>query len=58
LQSGDGVLGLNHEKEWSVVHGDLNPGNVIISAGGQIALIDFRDSGVGHWYEDCVTLEC
>jgi hypothetical protein len=40
----------------SLCHGDLNTNNIIV-AGDRIALIDFRDFGVGHVFEDMVTLE-
>jgi hypothetical protein len=53
----DGSNAENLQDEWSVVHGDLNPGNIVVSASAEIALIDFRDAGVGHRYEDLVTLE-
>ena len=42
---------------WSLCHGDLNTNNIIVSDGGDIALIDFRDAGIGHVFEDMVTLE-
>jgi hypothetical protein len=42
---------------WSIVHGDLNPGNIILSPVDDVALIDFRDTGIGHCYEDAITLE-
>ncbi|MGY6277860.1 phosphotransferase [Methylomonas sp. MgM2] len=48
---------LEGTKLWSIVHGDLNPNNVIISPDGNLALIDFRDTGIGHCYEDLITLE-
>ena len=57
LQSGAGILEGEVADEWSVVHGDLNPSNIIISNDDEVVLIDFRDSGMGHRYEDCVTLE-
>jgi len=44
-------------KIWSIVHGDLNPNNIIVSTEDNLALIDFRDSGIGHCYEDAITLE-
>jgi hypothetical protein len=42
---------------WSIVHGDLNPGNIILSPLDDVALIDFRDTGIGHCYEDAITME-
>lgn len=42
---------------WSIVHGDLNPNNVIVSRSNDVALIDFRDAGIGHCFEDSITLE-
>ena len=57
LQTGEGRLDDDLKHEWALIHGDLNPGNVIISMSKEVALIDFRDSGVGHRYEDWVTLE-
>lgn len=57
LQTGEGRLEDELEHEWALVHGDLNPGNIIISSTKEVALIDFRDAGVGHRYEDWVTLE-
>lgn len=57
LQTGEGRLDDDLKHEWALVHGDLNPGNVIISMTKEVALIDFRDAGVGHRYEDWVTLE-
>lgn len=41
----------------SLCHGDLNANNLIVSENGNIALIDFRDSGAGHIFEDIITLE-
>ncbi|MGH6846274.1 MAG: phosphotransferase family protein [Methylocella sp.] len=43
--------------QWSVVHGDLNASNIILSSTGEIALIDFADAGLGHCYEDMITIE-
>jgi aminoglycoside phosphotransferase len=57
LQLGDALKTTVSTDEWSIIHGDLNPGNVIVSSTGEIALIDFRDSGIGHRYEDLVTFE-
>lgn len=42
---------------WSVVHGDLNPNNIIVSPENDVALIDFRDAGIGHCFEDIICLE-
>jgi hypothetical protein len=42
---------------WSICHGDLNTNNVIVSEDSNIVFIDFRDSQIGHAFEDMVTLE-
>lgn len=41
----------------SMVHGDLNSNNIIVGENNGIALIDFRDAGIGHLFEDIVALE-
>jgi hypothetical protein len=38
-------------------HGDLHGGNVLISNAGDLAFIDFQDTGRGHVFEDFVTFE-
>jgi len=57
LQGGLDVRELRSPRIWSIVHGDLNPNSIIVSDDDGIALIDFRDAGVGHCHEDPVTLE-
>jgi hypothetical protein len=52
-----GMADKARDRVWSIVHGDLNPGNLIISGNDDVALIDFRDTGIGHCYEDAITLE-
>jgi hypothetical protein len=42
---------------WSICHGDMNTNNILVSEGADIAFIDFRDSEIGHVFEDMVTLE-
>jgi hypothetical protein len=42
---------------WSICHGDMNTSNVIVTSDGSIALIDFRDAGIGQISEDFITLE-
>jgi hypothetical protein len=58
LQSGPAVSASSDDRMWSIVHGDLNANNVIISTRGDVALIDFRDTGIGHCFEDAIALEC
>ena len=38
-------------------HGDLNSGNVLVSAKGDVVFIDFQSVGRGHVYEDFVVFE-
>ena len=39
------------------VHGDLHAKNVLINNRGEVAFIDFEDTGIGHVFEDFAALE-
>jgi hypothetical protein len=40
-----------------ICHGDLNSENILISADNQITFIDFQDTGIGHIFDDFISLE-
>lgn len=40
-----------------ICHGDLNSNNVIVSKNNEVIFIDFQSTGVGHVFEDFITLE-
>lgn len=48
---------INIQTRWACIHGDLHGNNVLVSADGSIALIDYGDVGVGSVSLDPITLE-
>lgn len=40
-----------------ICHGDMNSNNLIVSENGEVIFIDFQDTGIGHVFEDFITVE-
>ena len=51
------ILNVNRKVDVSVVHGDLNLENILVTDDEQIRLIDFSDTRMGHVLHDLLRLE-
>ena len=41
----------------SIIHGDLNTNNIMISEDNEFIFIDFQETGIGHIYHDYIVFE-
>ncbi len=44
------------DPDWGLIHADLHRGNVVVTPGGEVAVIDFDDCGFGHLMLDIATV--